>query len=88
MLGNMLAMKITREMLAEYWPIFGLIVGMYVLMTFRTAKQMGRSGRNATKWFIITFFLTAIPAGIVLLWDNFGWLITGDKASEGGTADE
>ena len=55
----------------------------YVLMSIRVAMQVKKIGHNPVTWFFITLFLTAIPAGFLFLWHNFGWLIRGDRRPDG-----
>ncbi len=63
----------------ERWPIVLLVIIFQIFLSVRVSRQMGRAGRSATRWFFITLFLSAIPAGIVMLWHNFGWLVRGQR---------
>ena len=70
--------------LSRHWLVVLVAGGFYVFMSIRVARQMGKAGRSTLKWFFITLCFTAIPAGVVLLWDNFGWLIRGKAGPHDG----
>ena len=57
------------------WALLLVALLVYVLMTYRVARQMRRIGRNGYVWFVVSFFLTAVPASFMLVWHNFGWLV-------------
>ncbi len=65
--------------LTKHWLVILVIGAFYVFMSVRVAVQMGKLGRSTARWLFITLFFTAIPAGVVLLWHNFGWLIRSQR---------
>jgi len=70
--------------LSRHWLVVLVAGGLYVFMSVRVARQMGKTGRSTLRWLFITLCFTAIPAGVVLLWDNFGWLIRGKAKPDDG----
>jgi hypothetical protein len=58
------------ESLFENWQpvhfaLAGMLVLLYVVSCIRVAASAMRRGRSGAAWFLITFFLTAIPAAIM-----------------------
>ena len=49
------------------WAVIGVAGALYVVMSVRIARNMGRIGYNPIAWFFINVVATAIPAMIVLL---------------------
>ncbi len=49
-----------------HWILLALLVVLYVLSCIRVASRMGAIGKNPALWFLITLFLTFLPALIVL----------------------
>ena len=68
-----------------HWPMVLLLVVFQILLSVRVSRQMDKAGRSATRWFFITLFCTAIPAGVVMLWHNFGWLVRGKRSRDDNT---
>ena len=66
----------------------GIAAVLYVIMSVRVARQMRRLGRSPVRWFFITLFFTAIPASMVFLWHNFGWMFRRREAPSGGEEEE
>ena len=54
-------------MTSELWTILALLLAAYSISCLHAARQMKKIGRGGWKWFFISFFLTAVPAAIVLL---------------------
>jgi rubredoxin len=54
-------------MTSELWTILALLLAAYSISCLHAARKMKKIGRNGWKWFFISFFLTAVPAAIVLL---------------------
>jgi ribosomal protein L40E len=44
------------------WAILGLLVAALVISAFRMARMAEQFGHNRYLWFVISLFLTAIPA--------------------------
>jgi len=59
------------------WTLAVALVLLYVITCVRVGRRMQRIGRSGVAWFFITFFFTAIPACIYLMWRNFAWLRRG-----------
>ena len=49
------------------WAVIGAAGALYVAMSIRIARRMGRIGYNPIAWFFINVAMTAVPAMIVLL---------------------
>ena len=49
------------------WAVIGVAAVLYIAMSVRIARTMGRAGYNPIMWFFINVAATAIPAMIVLL---------------------
>ena len=52
---------------------------LYIMISLRVALQVRKIGRRPLPWFFITLFFTAIPAAMLFLWHNFGWLVRGES---------
>ena len=48
------------------WLMIALMIAAYFIVCVRMTLRMARIGRSPWLWFFITFFLTGIPAMIVL----------------------
>jgi uncharacterized paraquat-inducible protein A len=48
------------------WPAIIVLVLLHVFISARMAFIAGQLGRSRLRWFLLTLFLTAIPASIVL----------------------
>jgi hypothetical protein len=62
--------------------MIAVLVAGYVIITIRVALGMRRIGRSFRVWFVISLFLTALPALVVLIWHHYGWLFRGEPTPE------
>ena len=54
------------KLTATQWIIVAVVLFLLNLIScFRIARWARLTGRNPTKWFLITFFFSSIPAGFV-----------------------
>ena len=62
-------MDTIRSLFENWHPVHfalaGVLAALYVVSCIRVAVSAGRRGRSPAGWFLITFFLTAIPAAIM-----------------------
>ena len=62
------------------WPLIGVLLAGYVVITVRVALAMRRIGRSFRRWFVISLGLTALPALVFMVWHYYGWLFRGEPA--------
>ncbi len=77
MINELMATSPFVSFLTKHWPAVLVAGAFYVFMSVRIALQVKKIGRGPLRWFFITLFFTGIPAGVLFLWHNFGWLARG-----------
>lgn len=70
-----------------YWTerrilIVGVLVVFYLVLAFRAAWSMRRSGRPFALWLVLSILLTSIPAMLLLMYDQYRGTCPADLADE------
>lgn len=71
-------MMLLEVLTFSQWFMIGVAVALWALIAAHVARQMGSAGRSATRWFIITFLFTAIPAVVVSMYHRVRWILQKD----------
>jgi len=50
------------------WMLIAALVALHVMTCLRTAATMRRIGRRPLPWFLVSLFLTSIPAAAYMAW--------------------
>jgi len=68
------------------WAAICLLAILYLLISARVAWRMGKLGHNTALWFLLTVFLTAVPATIVYWYHGYRRLQPGERGQLGRSA--